>query len=456
MTRTLTLLAAGLVPAAAFAQEGNDGAQAVLEPEAGLAMEAEEPALEGTWDSKGVLAIENRGFVPDDDRRTKDAAAGLFGRLELSYERGALSARARGFSRVDGLDEDRSVNVVEEAFAQVKYGWLRLRVGVDMVNWTATEAFHPADVVNARNIDSDVENYEKVGEPMAALALSLPTDTVLEVYAFPIVVDPVFTSPRSRLSFAQPGASLGPVLHADRDGRIVRAYNDGTLDGDDLVVQGAVQLKQNLGSADLALQLVYHVDRSEPVITFDPLTGVFAPLFLPVTHFGLTYQHVFDALIVKVEAAHRRFVEPKAGSVLTVYGPEVPDWDHTTAALGLEYGFSHDSGSESTFLVEGQSIFGVERPLRLQLSPFQRDALVGYRYAFNDEQSREVLLSGIVDLERDREFLVSATYGQRLGDTWGLRMSVRLVDSQATKEPPVGLDALRDADLVRLTLSRYF
>jgi hypothetical protein len=440
MNRSIALLTVVLCPALSSAQETTE-------------IEAEES---GTWDSRGVLAFESRGFPDDNEPRTVDQGAGLFGRFELSYERGPWSGRARAFSRVDGYDEDRSLVVVEESWLQAKSSWLRLRAGIDIVNWTATEAFHPADVLNARNIDSDVENYEKIGEPMAVLALSLPTRTTLELYALPFIMEPVFTSPRSRLSFGAPGVATGAPLFADRDGEIRREHNDGTLDGDDVVPQGAAQIRQVIGSADLAVQLVYHTDRSEPIITIDPATGVASPLFLPVLHTGLTYQHVFDALIVKVEAAHRQFTMPDEGTVFTVYGPELPEWDHTTAALGLEYGMAHESGAESTFLLEGQSVFGVERNVRLALTPFQRDALVGYRYAFNDEQSREILLSGIVDLERDREFLVSASYGQRLGETWGLRLSVRIIESEATKAPAIGLDALKEADLVRLVLTRYF
>src|SRR5687767_7316130 len=114
-------------------------------------------SLPGELSSQGELAFEGRAFRDDALANTTDKSAGLLGRMEWRHEHDAFEQRLRAYGRLDHYDKRRSVLVVEEAWMQVRRGRLRLRAGVDLVNWTATEAFHPADVINARNLDSDLE-----------------------------------------------------------------------------------------------------------------------------------------------------------------------------------------------------------------------------------------------------------------------------------------------------------
>ncbi len=437
--RCLTTLVLSALAIPALAQESPEATSGEPPPpERGLL--AELLGLPGSWDSRGELAMESRASPDDDERLTEDYALGMLGRLELSHDHQPWKERFRAYGRVDAFDDQRSTVVVEEAWVQARKEWLRLRLGLDVVNWTATEAFHPADVVNARNLDSDLENYEKRGEPMAALQLVLPSDTTIELLYMPVYMGPIFTSTASRLSLAPPGTDLGEPLRLERDGRRTES---------DFGHQGAVRLRQVVGSADLSLHALHHMDRSQPLVIVTPTFEV-RPVFQRLTQVGGTYQQVFGGLIAKLEASYRWF-----HGDLSLFGP-LPDRDHGTVAVGLEYGLPHEGGAESTLIAEGQAVLGVEREVAAALTPFQRDALVGYRLALNDEDSKEVLLTAIVDLQRQREFLVSASYQQRLGETWQVRVGARLIESTNDAVPALGLAALKDADLVRLTVVRYF
>ena len=73
--------------------------------------------------------------------------------------------------------------------------------------------------------------------------------------------------------------------------------------------------------------------------------------------------------------------------------------NHGRLALGLEYGTSLASGAESTLILEGQTILGTTRAEALELDLFQGDILLGYRYAFNDVDSKALLVSVILDVE---------------------------------------------------------
>jgi hypothetical protein len=425
------------------------GLAAASLPSLALATEASPPErkrLLGEITSRGEVAVESRIFRDDDLPITRDRALALFGRLEWRHQHAPFEEKIRGYGRADHYDRARSTVVLEEAWLQVRRGRLRLRLGADLVNWTATEAFHPADVINARNLDSDLENLEKVGEPMAAVQVGLFEGMTASVLFMPVYMKTLFPSPKSRLGFV-PGADLrrGRVL-VDRDGK----FTDGFFGP-----QAAVRLQQVLGGADLSVFALEQMDRLQPLVAIDGV-GQPVPMFLTVRQVGGTYQHVLGPLIAKVEAAHRWFRRPadEASAPVTLLGP-VPDRDHTALAVGLEYGIPHASGGESTLILEGQALLGVDADVRRQLSPFQRDVFAGYRVALNDEDSKELVVGGILDLERPEELLLSVAYQQRLGETFSLRLGLRIF-AAPEEALPLGLIPFRDSDHLRLTLTRHF
>jgi hypothetical protein len=417
---------------------------------AALLLAAAAARAEDDWSSRGELALEGRQFDDDEQAVTPDRGVALFGRLELRHTHGRFEEKTRFYGRMDRYDRNRSVLVFEEAWAQLAFERVRLRAGVDLVNWTATEAFHPADVINARNLDSDLENFEKVGEPMVSLQVRLHETTSVQLLYLPHRTAPVFASPGSRLSFA-PGIDLRRSRRMlDRQG----ADTDSRWGH-----QAAVALRQVLGNADLTLHALEHMDRSQPVVRLDPAT--FSPLlvFQTVRQVGGTYQHALGPVVLKLEGAYRDFVMPQ--EILPGVGLAAPDAgdagqpDHGQLAVGIEYGVPHEGGSESTFLLEGQAVLGIDDPAeRAALSIFQRDVLVGYRLALNDQSGKELLLGAIFDAERSGESLVMLNYQQRLGETWTVRAGLRLFNAKATAPGPMAV--LRTSDHVRVALTRHF
>jgi hypothetical protein len=398
--------------------------------------------LPGEWKSRGELGLDGRIFLDDDDPITVDKGLGLAGRLELRHRHGAFDEGVRVFGRMDRYDDLRSTLVWEEAFAQWSSERVRLRVGLDIVNWTALEAFHPADVINARNYDSDLENLEKIGEPMVALLVRPFGETSITVLAMPYRSEPLLSSPRSRLSFA-PGYDLSDSrFMVDRNGHVTR---------DNWGPQAALLVRQVLGSADLTVHALEHMDRSQPAIILDPVRGRPLLLYQTVRQLGGTYQQAVGTLLLKVEGAYRHFVDRRDPLPGSVFGALTELPDHGQLAAGLEWGITHGGGPESTFLLEGQALLGVPLGLRSALSIFQRDVLVGYRLALNDESGKELLLGAIFDTDTLGETLLNLSYLQRLGETWTLRAGVRLFFGDF--EP---FRSLRNADHVRLTLIRHF
>ena len=382
---------------------------------------APEEAAAVQIDSRGELGLETRVFWPDGDALTKEWNVAMVGRLHVNAAAGRLTSKARMFVRHDQQDRERSVLIPEELWLDLDLSPLRLRAGYQMLNWTATEAFHPADVLNSRYFDSAIENPEKLGEPMVSARLEIPHGSV-EAMFMPVFVEPIFPSRRSRQRFAPPGVALGEPIVIGRGGDMVSGSGPYRF-----APQGALRLQQTWGSADIGLHGIAHVDRSYPYVIFDPASNLPRAVFLPVIQTGATYQQAAGAWLMKLELAYRWYQRPSAGT-LPEGVPPVPDRDHFLGAAGLEYSLPHGGGSESTLLLEGQLFVPRDRDVPRVLAPlFQHDVLLGIRHALNDESSRTVTAVVIVDVVRPQEIFASASYGQRLGETWGLAVGVRFV-----------------------------
>lgn len=426
--------------------------------------------------SKGQVAAETRAFWPDSDDATEDFGLALSARADFDWKTKHWRFYARAFGRVGALDLDRSLFFAEEGFFAFRSKWVRIRVGSQLLNWTATEAFHPADVMNSRNFDSNVENAEKIGEPMVSVNFRLWQGARLEAFYMPLRIDPNLPGTQSRLSFGPTqldvsgfgfgppgtnvGIDIGDVLWIDRDGGL----------SDDITQhQWAVRFSQTIEGADIALQLVQHNDRNQP--TFAPrlpsdlsnLSSIeLVPIYGYVTHAGLTYTHVIEDWVVKLEAAYRHFEGVDAVRAPADQLPhgvsiaEQPFDGHMQIAGGLEYGWVYDNDHEATLILEGQAFIWPDgRPSPFE-APFENDVLLGYRHTFNDIDGKEFLLSAISDVRRFPEILVSFNYSQRLNEVWGIRTGFRLVFAEPEGSFPDGLQALNDDHQITFDLIRYF
>lgn len=403
------------------------------------------PPVWAGWSSKGELALEGRVFLDDDNAATIDQGIGMMGRVQVDHRYKSFKERLRVYGRLDQQDPARTILVVEEAWAQWKFKPFKLKVGFDLLNWTATEAFHPADIFNSRNLDSDLQNYEKVGEPMVSLAVKTPVGR-FTLYHMPTFVQPILPSPASRLSFS-PGQELG-VSRLDVSGKLTDRW---------FAPQFGLRWRYAFDNADISMHAIHHQDRSQPSVII--LDNAPSALFQTVTQIGGTYQHVVEAFVLKLEAAWRIFHKPsdEEQGILFLDGSNGRP-DHGRVAFGLEYGLSHEAGSESTLLLEAQSLVGTSRETASMLDTFQADVLVGYRFAFNDASSTSFIISGIADVEHLDEFIGSFSCERRFGETWIAKVSVRVLHtgdpvSQLEAKP---LQRLRESDYVGLQLTRHF
>ncbi len=343
--------------------------------------------------------------------------------------------------RSEQSDTTQSRAIVEELWTGYRKEAFEIRVGAQILNWSATEAFHPADVINSRNFDGNIENAEKLGEPMVSASVRLGEGS-LTAYFMPVFIDPLTPEPTSRLSLLGPNFPIGEPLWVQ---------TDGTVTSKNFGPQGALKLSQTYGTADSSVHVIQHQDRTQPSFVFDPSVRRFRPVYHWVTQVGGTHTQILGSWIFKTELAYRWFKDGQSPT----FGALNRD-DHGQVAVGIEKLFGHDNGSETTLIAEAQTFLGHGLSQRLFLGPFQRDALLGLRHAWNDESSREVFVSLIGDLEGQNEWLFNTSYGQRLSDTWSIKNGVRIFYAPTQGTVPTVLEGLDRADHIYLNLVRHF
>ena len=258
------------------------------------------PAYAGPLKSRGEIGIESHAFYPDDDSHTQDYNVAAVARLQLDWRLKPIKLRGRALARYDQTDRPRSAVLPEELWVEFKMHPLRLRAGFLMQTWTATEAFHPADVINSRYFDSSIENPEKLGELAVSLRVKLFNGNI-EAFFMPYALDPIQPSPRTRLRFGPPNITLGAPIRLKRN---------GTIGSSRAAPHWAVRAQQTLGSADISVHVLQHTDRQLPLVVVDRSLRP-SPLFQPMTQIGGTYQQALGPVLIKAEAAHRFYVTSK-------------------------------------------------------------------------------------------------------------------------------------------------
>lgn len=414
---------------------------------------------EGTWDNKGEVSFQWRRFDDDNIVRTEDTGMLVFSRVESVYTDEQSRHVFRGFARVDQKDSDRDFMALEDVYfsryLDKDQQWLAL-AGYKLFNWTATEAFHPADVINSRNFDSDLEYFEKLGEPTVELTRFFDWGTV-SFFIWPRFEKPQFPGDRSRLGFS-------------RDLGRPQAVN-GTDTGDEWALQSGVRVGYTMDDGDVSFHVIHHVDRNFPIVgtheyTFNALANRFipnntaefqtspTPYYFKKTQVGGTLQYALSNALLKFEGAYRVFSDDIA--ILTAEGLQGPV-DHGEVALGLEYTLPINiKGADTSLFIEGGTILGTTELERSRLGAFQRDVLFGVRHAFNDVMGSELFVSMIHDLERDNERLYNFSYSRRLSDLWKINSGLRIYDAKPKGSVARGLEVLDGAHHFLINLTRFF
>ncbi len=325
------------------------------------------------------------------------------------------------YLQLDGQDGERSHFDLREAYwRHFGENW-DLLIGVNKVYWGVAESRHLVDIINQVDSVVDVDEEDRLGQPMISLSTQLDWGRV-ELFVLPGFRERTFAGPDGRPRFA---------LNVDDDNPI---YESGA---EEKHVDFAVRYSHYIGDWDIGAH-VFHGTGREPRFSISSNGQQLIPNYDLVTQVGIDLQYTREAWLWKFEALVR---EGQGKTFAAMVGGFEYTWYQITqgaADLGLLVEYLRDDRDDD--------------PTAAPATIFQNDLFLGARLALNDIQDTSVLLGGIIDLDSQSTLLLIEAE-RRLADQWTIEIETRLFLN--VKDDPL-LSNFSEDNFINLNLGRHF
>lgn len=335
----------------------------------------------------------------------------------LQWNKGYDALNVKGFFRMD-VDAKRTHWDIRELYYQKSINNWEISLGLKKVFWGVTESNHLVDIINQTDVVESFDGEKKLGQPMVQFSVSTKRLGTFDFFYLPYHRKRTFPGIKSRLRF--------PIVIDKGDLNYESNAKEWHQDF-------ALRWKHYIGIVDIGLSHFYGTGR-EPLLTFDTNGNVIA--FYPfINQTGLDAQVTDNSFLWKLEAIYRT--------------SEAQDF--FALAGGVEYTFGNikNSGIDVGVLLE---YFYDDRG-ELAFTGLQNDLFLGSRVAFNDVQSTELLIGGIVDLKKNSR-VFSLEGSRRLGKNWKIEIEGRFFSKIDPQE--LIFSNFREDSFFRFTLFKYF
>ena len=378
------------------------------------------PAQSVSW--RGNVTLQERLFLQDPaDPRQHGNNFSISAQPEMYHDwsEGKQSISFIPFVRLDQGDDERTHSDIRElswSYISRAYEWT---VGISKVYWGVTESQHLVDIINQTDQVEDIDQEEKLGQPMAKLSLIRDWGTV-DLFILPGFRERTFAGVEGRPRVIP---------------RVEKNLTSYESSQEDKHVDLAARWSHAIGDMDIGLSWFHGTSRL-PILTPAQYNGeiVLAPFYQIIDQAGLDVQLTRGSWLWKLEAINLdgnyvKYKQATGGFEYTFYGIA-----NSAADLGLVVEYLYDSRGE------------------LATTAFEDDFLTGLRLTLNDEQSTDALLGVIKDTDDD-SYLVSLEANRRIGESWKLSI-------QASKFLVDGLDqslkSFAEDDFLQVELGYYF
>jgi hypothetical protein len=374
-------------------------------------------------DISGNVAFQLRGFTQDAlwvGQNSSDIESSVSGEWEVHWRSENDSQRVSfiPFARWDENDEKRSHYDLREAYWAYKNGEVELLFGINRIFWGVAESVHLVDIINQADLVEDLDQEDKLGQPMISLALQKDWG-LLSVYLLPYFREQSFPGADGRLRAAFP----------------VEADNAKYESGDKRKhLDFALRYSHYFGDIDLGLHYFNGTNR-------DPRLGVGANNsdviinYDQIEQIGLDLQYTKGSWLWKLESL-----------VLDGYDESI-----FASVAGFEYTFYQ--------VFEGAGDIGVlleyqydNRSSYEAATSADNDFFIGVRWTLNNMQDGSVLAGAVVD-KKTSEIFYSIEAERRLTENVVLELQVRLITHSELGEPAYPYS--RD-DYIQLQINRFF
>lgn len=423
---------------------------------------------------KPKLEAEGRWFFEDEDDDVLGSAAGTLEFFQ-GWDDGKQRIVGELFQRYDAQDEARTHGDVRELYYQVIADDFEFRLGARRVYWGVTESRHLVDIVNQSDFVENIDNEDKLGQPMMNLALIREAgtlDLILMPYQrartwpgveghprlpFPVHAhDAMYETTRAQnhLDYAARYAgSFGPLdvglAYFDgtaREPRLLPCLQQGSRDANGDPVPGTgtgpnCDVFAGVPSSDVPEQIIPALQQLGLAPTPEQVQAaildnlVLVPYYDRLRQVSLDAQYVTGSMALKLEALRRKQQERWTWAAVTGFEYTIGDVWGSGTDIGLLAEYLYDERDEFLGVLTDDELFA------------------GTRIALNDVAGSQ-LLAGVIASRRDAgNRLVGIEASRRLTDDWRLALESRLFSAMSED----GVDAfLEDQDFVTLTLERFF
>ena len=387
-----------------------------------LVLAAAAPAAAQDWTLRPEIAVEARVFprAPAFDGQLDAFQGGVILGGEAVWRSADrdVTFRFEPYVRLDSADDERTYADLREGSLALARGDWELLGGFSKVFWGVAESRNVTDVINQTDALEDIDDDEKLGQPMLRLSRRVGSG-VVEAYWLPVFRERGFPGRDGRLR-------TDPVVDADA-ARYER-------DGDEFAGDFALRYAGRFGDFDVGLHGFHGTNRA-PRLDVDAATGRLTPFYQRLTQAGVDLQHTTGPWLLKAEA-----VAAKIG-----------DDRFAATVAGFEYTFFDLRGSGLDLGVIGEHLHDGRDQRESPATPFDNDAFAGLRLTLNDAQDTEFLGGAIVDLDSGAA-QVSAEFQRRLGDRTLLEIEGRAFSARG--DPLIA--PLRRDHVLTVRLTRYF
>jgi len=377
----------------------------------------------------GFIAAETRFFTespgfPEQHGSIWSPSAVLQPEFRQEWNEGRDRFTAIPFLRLDANQSSRSHFDMREFNVFHQDSNWDLHFGLGKVFWGVAESRHLIDIVNQTDLVENIDEEDKLGQPMVNLNLSSDFGN-LSLFVLPGFRERTFIGRKDRLRFLLPVDDNHPVYesslkewHVDFAGRWSRTF----------------------GSWDVGLAHFWGTGREPRLVPHFPFGQTQPDRVIPnydiINQTSLDVQAALGNWLFKLEAMTRggqgrRFAAVVAGFEYTFYGV---------------FESSMDVGTLMEYLYDGRD--GSAPP-----TPFNHDIFVGARLNFNDEQSTELLVGGIID-QKTQATTLNLESSRRLGDHWKIELEARFFENVPRSD--VALYGLSQDSYVQISLQRFF
>jgi hypothetical protein len=368
----------------------------------------------------GFAAMEYRQFFQEEQFKEQNFGAIPSLLIEPEYyhssEDRTHSFVAKLFFRYDPNDDERTHFDIRQAdWLYAGEDW-EVRAGISKVYWGVAESRHLVDSINQVDGIEDVDEEDRLGQPMLQIALLRDWGSLRFFYL------PYF---RARTFPGQEGRLRGPIVidadHPRFQEQIEEWYPNFAL-----------RYEHTFGNWDLGVAQFHGTDR-EP--TFILQGNQLIPFYRTINQTSLDLQYTEDAWLWKLEAIFRSsrnddFVAITGGFEYSFFG--IFDSDHD---LGLLAEYHYDGRNQNS-------------PATL----FDNDFFVGARYVFNNVSDSEILGGITTDLDgKGTVAILEASH--RIDDHWKIEFDARFFIDIEQNDSASFLN--RD-DFAQLRMSYYF